>query len=90
MADEAYTDKTYLNYALLKSMLKGLGNKEIEILTDHIITQYFPFSKDISRKYFKSYRDMVIAVNSSTGSEYDIEEKHYGKQMLLTGKYFII
>lgn len=22
---------------------------------------------------------MVIAVNSSTGSEYDIEEKHYGK-----------
>ena len=79
MADEAHINNRHLNYALLESMVKGLDNREIELLTEHIITLYFPFNKDISRKYFKSYSDMVIAINSSTGSEYDIEEKHYGK-----------
>ena len=79
IADEAYAGNRHLNYSLLATMLKGLDNQGIELLTEHIILLYFPFNKEIYRKYFKSYKDMVIAVNSSTGSEYDIEEKHYGK-----------
>ena len=79
MADEAHTNKRYLNYALLKKLMKDIDPQEKELLTDYIITLYFPFDKSISEKYFRSYKDMVTAVNSNTGSEYDIIEKHYGK-----------
>ena len=79
MAEGVHSDNRYLNYAILETILTGLDNQEIALLTDHIINLYFPFDKEISRKYFKSYKDMVIAVNSTTGSEYEIEEKHYSK-----------
>jgi hypothetical protein len=79
MADEAHVNNRYLNYALLKQLLKDIDPQEKELLTDYIITLYFPFNKNISEKYFRSYKDMVTAVNSNTGSEYDIVEKHYGK-----------
>ena len=79
LTDEAHAGNRYLNYALLEKIMKELDHQEKELMTDYIITLYFPFEKNLSRRYFKSYKDMVTAVNSSTGSEYDIPEKHYGK-----------
>ena len=79
MTDDAYRKDEYLRYAFLKTICNGLDTKEKEVLTDYIITLYFPFQKDMPGKYFKSYKEMVIAVDSNTGSEYDIDEKHYCK-----------
>ena len=79
MTDEAYRNGEYLRYAFLKRIYNGLDTQEKEVLTDYIITLYLPFQKDMPDKYFKSYREMVIAVDSNTGSEYDIDEKHYCK-----------
>ena len=79
ITDNAYKSGEYLRYALLKRLYKGVDSQERELLTDYIITLYFPFRKDMPCKYFKSYQDMVTAVNSNTGSEYDIIEKHYCK-----------
>jgi hypothetical protein len=40
---------------------------------------YFPFAVKETLDYYKSYEDMITAINSNTGSEYEIKEKHYGK-----------
>ena len=79
MTDDAYRNDEYLRYAFLKRIYNGLDTQEKDILTDYIITLYFPFQKGMPEKYFKSYKEMVIAVDSNTGSEYDIDEKHYCK-----------
>ena len=40
---------------------------------------YFPFDAKQLTSYYKSYEDMLIAINSNTGSEHDIQEHHYSK-----------
>lgn len=77
--DNAHRKNEYLKHALLINIMRPLDKKETEMLTDYIITLYFPFIKTMPQKFFRSYNDMVIAVNSNTGSEYDIDEKHYCK-----------
>ena len=79
MIHEAYRNDRYLNYAFLSRLLQNTDASERDMLTDYIIMLYFPFQKDMPKEYFRSYKDMVIAVDSSTGSEYEISEKHYCK-----------
>lgn len=77
--DSTFRNHTYLKHVLLANIAGTLSNNEKELLTDYIITLYFPFKMEMPQKFFKSYKEMVIAVNSNTGSEYDIDEKHYCK-----------
>lgn len=69
----------YLNYRLLKNIFKHLSHKEKELVTDHIITIYFPFDDKMPEKFFGSYENMVLAVNSNSGSEYEINETYFCK-----------
>ena len=67
----------YLNYIQLTSMFSSLTACEKEILTDRIISAYFPF--DIKRLlgYYSDYEQMVSAMRFTSGHEYDIKEIRY-------------
>jgi REP element-mobilizing transposase RayT len=69
----------YLKHALLETLYGTLDGNEKELLTEHIIRKYLPFDIETTNSYYRSYEDMVKAINSNTGSEYDIRERHYCK-----------
>ena len=69
----------YLKYALLDKLFKTLDGDEKEALTEYIIWKYLPFDVETTNSYYRSYDDMIKAINSNTGSEYDIAERHYCK-----------
>lgn len=78
IVNESLTKGQYLKYALIDNLYRDLDREESDYLTDYIISTCFPFDTSIT-DYFKSYENMVLAINSNTGSEYEISEKHYCK-----------
>ena len=66
----------YLDYPVVRRLFDGLDSEEHEQLLDYIITLYLPIDKDALLGFYKSYDDMVIAINSNTGSEYQIREAY--------------
>ena len=64
----------YLDYPVVRALFDGLGVDEREHLLDFIISLYLPIDRERLLGFYKSYEDMVIAINSNTGSEYDINE----------------
>ena len=79
IVQERFQKGRYLNYSMMDMIFEGLGKEEREYLTDYIIMTYFPFDAKKLTSYYKSYEDMLIAINSNTGSEHDIQEHHYSK-----------
>ena len=79
IVDDAYKKNKHLRYQLLTNLFKQLNPTEKELLSDYIITIYLPIDKKVAQKFFKSYDDMVLAVNSNTGTEYEITEAHFSK-----------
>lgn len=65
----------WLNYTQLGRLYRCLSAVEREQLTDFIIQTYNPFDKEKLLSYYKSYEMMLLAVNSTTGAEYDIKEE---------------
>ncbi len=64
----------YLNYTQMYRMFHGLKSSDKEILTDHIISEYSPFSNDRLLKYYDHYSQMLDAMHSTSGAEHDIKE----------------
>lgn len=77
--EECYHNDRYLGYGLLTNLLLKSTPEEKNIIIDHIIRLYFPFDKAMLISHYRSYKDMVTAINSNTGSEYEIKEIHYNK-----------
>ena len=75
--DLAESEDRHLRYAQLKRLLSKLNERERMQLVDHIISIYNPFDYDEIIKCYGSYEDMLTAINSNTGSEYDIKEERY-------------
>ena len=73
---EHVKDMVYLNYKTIRRLFKGLSAKEHEQLLDYIISRYLPIDKDTLLSFYKGYDEMVMAINSNTGSEYDIKEEY--------------
>ena len=63
-----------LTYGYVRKLFDGLNEKEAMQMKDAIIVAYMPINKEALLSYYRSYEDMVIAINSNTGSEYDIKE----------------
>lgn len=63
-----------LKYASLIRMTRNLSKEEMEQFVDYVIVSYLPFDYEGLVSHFKSYEDMMIAMDSTTGSEYDIKE----------------
>lgn len=66
----------HLTYSQLRRMMKGLTVKEYELLADYIIYTYNPIDYEELVDYYGSYDNMLIAINSNTGSEYDVRENY--------------
>lgn len=64
----------YLDYPVVRKLFNGLSADEREQLLDFIISLYLPIDRERLLGFYKGYEDMVIAINSNTGSEYDIDE----------------
>ena len=58
-------------------MFKGLSDEDKDRLIDFIIVTYSPFDYDYLISFYGDYETMLQAVNSVTGSEYDIKETYY-------------
>ena len=66
-----------LRYAQLRRLFDGLNNKERLQLIDFIISRYNVIDYSSLVKYYGSISNAIIAIDSNTGSEYDIEEERY-------------
>lgn len=66
----------YLGYARLRRMFRKLDENERQLLVNYIIRVYFPFDAQALLSYYESYDDMLHAMHSTSGAEYDIKEKY--------------
>lgn len=64
----------HLPYPILRSLFDGLTEEEKEQLTDFILLTYLPLDREERMSLYGSYENMLMAINSNTGSEYDIRE----------------
>lgn len=67
----------YLSYCSLVRFMKPLRGNELEYFTDYVISSYLPFDKDALLEYYEDFDQMLLAMKSSTGSDYDIRERFY-------------
>ena len=65
----------YMNFSKLRWYMSRLNQEEKELLTDLIISLYMPVDKEALLDYYSDLPQMVLAMNASTGSDYDIREK---------------
>lgn len=68
-----------LKYRQLKRMFAPLTQEESQQLTDFIISTYNVIDYDEAIRFFDSYEDLITAVHSTTGSEYNLNETFIGK-----------
>ena len=93
--ESTHNDGKYLRYRQLQRLFRALVHKEKEQLTDFIISLYNIIDYENAASLFDSFDDMLNAMHSNTGSEYDINEvfigksdAHYAKMMsLVLDKY---
>lgn len=64
-----------LSYEFIERISNGLTKAETMQLTDYIITQYNCVDYGALESYYDDYQTMLTAINSNTGSEYQIKEE---------------
>lgn len=69
----------YLTYQQLQFWFKKLNREAKEQLTDFIISTYNVIDYPSAIRFFDSYENMLAAMHSNTGSEYDLNEVFIGK-----------
>lgn len=82
-----------LYYRHLNPVMQKLSPLEREQLVDHIISTYKLVDFAAAIMYYGSYEKMVLAMDSNTGSEYDIVEVYdkapdtrYGEMVSIAGR----
>lgn len=73
--DKYVKDQAYLSYPTIRRLFKKISAREREQLIDYIISRYLPIDKDALLSFYKGYDEMLMAINSNTGAEYDIKEE---------------
>ena len=64
----------HLKYAQLYRLLNSVGAQDKDRLADYIIVKYSVIRYDILADCYGGYENMLLAVNSNAGSEYEIAE----------------
>ena len=72
--DWCHASGKYLNHALLQNLWKKLSDQEQRQLADYIIVKYNVIDYVGLKSYFGSYEQIVLSMQSTTGSEYDLKE----------------
>ena len=68
-----------LEYSMLDRLTKSLSSRELQQFVDYVVRQYACIDYPALIRYYGSYDELVTAVNSNTGSEYDLKEDTYAK-----------
>ena len=63
-----------LSYSFIDKVSKECSAIELKQLTDYIITSYNCIDYQALESYYDDFSNLLIAVNSNTGSEYQIKE----------------
>lgn len=70
----------YMTYVQLKRMFVGMNAREKNQLIDYIIVRYNIIRyEDLTTKCYDGYENMLMAINSNAGSEYEVQELRYGR-----------
>ena len=69
-----------INYSALSRLMSPLDSAEKDILADSIVSTYNVIDYDRAAALFGGFDNMLIAMNSTTGSEYDIKEVFTGRR----------
>ena len=77
--DGAVARNVHLTYPQLNRMFADLDRKEKNQLIDYIIVKYNVIRYDLlTTSCYEGYDNMLVAINSNAGSEYDIPEYQCG------------
>ena len=74
IVDWCHSSGKYLNYTLLNNLMKDLTHNERNQLVDYIVAKYNVIDAPRLMSYFGTYDQMLLAMHSTTGSEYDLKE----------------
>lgn len=76
----AHKKGQHLTYAQLRRLFSQLDNREKHQLTDYIIVRYSVIRYDLlSTKCYDGFQNMLTAINSNAGSEYELDELKCGR-----------
>ena len=78
MVDRMHAVNRPLTYKLLKLLFSRLAKQERDQLTDYIVSTYSEIDYQAVLQCFGNYENLLTAVHSTTGSEYDIHEEYTG------------
>ncbi len=68
-----------MTYPMLQRLFSKLEKRERLQLVDFIITTYNVIDYETAARFFDGYDNMISAMHSNTGSEYDLNEVFIGK-----------
>ena len=68
-----------LDYVQIGRITENLSPRELKQFTDYVIRRYNTIDYNAIIQYYGSYEKMVTAINSNTGSEYDLKEDSFAK-----------
>lgn len=63
-----------LNYAIQNNIFRDLTSKEKRTVTDYIVSLYNPIDKEAFLARFDDWETALLAIDSTTGSDHDIQE----------------
>lgn len=69
----------HLSYAMLNRFFSDLDKDSKDQIIDYIITRYSVIRYDLLESCYGGYENMLAAINSNAGSEFDINETMYVK-----------
>ena len=67
-----------LGYGAIDSIYKGITDTESQQMTDFILSTYCDVDFGEAVRYYGNLETMIIAIDSNTGSEYDMKEEWVG------------
>lgn len=78
-ADGARERGQHMTYTMIRRLFSTLDKQEKNQLTDYIIVRYSAIRYDLLAACYGGHDNMLTAINSNTGSEYDISETICGR-----------
>ena len=69
----------HITYTMIRRLFSTLDKKEKNQLTDYIIVRYSVIRYDLLTACYGGLGNMILAINSNSGSEYDINETICGQ-----------
>lgn len=75
--DRMAASDRHISYARLRRLMDGQSGNDKDFLIDYIISRYYPFNKDVLLSYYDGTDEMLHAMSSTTGSDYDIKEVYH-------------